>query len=108
MNDATATSDGSMRRRLRSVLTPEVISIVTVGIALGALSLNTADRITAFQAEAAADRRAFQAEAATDRRAFQAAMDQFRNRMDEFRGDIQRLGERQAHLEGQREGSADQ
>ena len=128
MNDANGASDTAMRPHSRSVLTPEVIVIVTVGIALGTLFLTTTGRIEtqldasnarldkaisesaderrAFQEQAANERRAFQSEAAADRRAFQGAMDEFRKRMDEFRGDIRRLGERQAHLEGQREGAA--
>ena len=87
--------------------------------------------------EAAAERRAFEAQAAADRRASDAKMDEFRKRMDEsraasdakmdefrkrmdesraasdakmdeFRRHMQRLGERQALLEGQREGAAQQ
>ena len=42
-----------------------------------------------------ADRRAFQTEAAADRRAFQSAM-------SDFRKEMQRLAERQSHLEGAR------
>ncbi len=40
------------------------------------------------------------------RRDSDAKMGEFRGRMDEFRGHMQRLGERQAHLEGYRDGSA--
>ena len=120
-------------RRARSVLTPEVIAVVTVGLALGALYVATTDRVVtrldnaiaesaadrrafleradadrrAFQAEAASERRAFQEQAAADRRAFQSGMDEFRKRMDEFRRDMQGLGQRQSHLEGQRQGAAE-
>ena len=67
-----------------------MIAIVGIGITLGTLLLNATGRIDSAIAEAAADRRAFQAS------------------MDEYRRDMQRLGERQARLEGQREGAARQ
>ena len=69
--------------------------------------LTATDRIGSPLDKALAERSAYQAEAAADRRAFQAEMDEFRKRMDEYRADMQRLGERQGHLEGQREGAAD-
>ncbi|MCY4548077.1 MAG: hypothetical protein OXC28_06905 [Defluviicoccus sp.] len=103
---------------IRSALTPNLIAIIGVGVALGILMLDTAGRIEsridrfiaesqadvrAFQAQAAADRRAFQAEAAADRRAHRASMDEFGKRMDEFhkRMDehhdyMQRLDERES------------
>ena len=83
-------------------------TIVGIGIALGAVLLDNTHRLDSAIAEASADRRAadakmdeFRAEAAADRRAFQASM-------DEYRRDMRRLGERQARLEGQREGAAQQ
>ncbi len=85
-----------------------MIAVVGIGVALGGLLLNAAFRIETRLdnaiAQAAADRRAtdakmdqFRAQAAADRRAADA-------RMDEFRRHMQRLGERQARIEGQREG----
>ena len=62
-----------------------IATVIAVGIALAALILRATSRIDA-------DRRAFQAEAAADRRAWQASM-------DDFRAEMQRLAERQAHIE---------
>ena len=87
-------------------------TIVGIGITLGAVLLTTTGRIEARLdsaiAEAAADRRAadakmdeFRAQAAADRRASDA-------KMDEFRRHMRQLGERQARLEGQREGTTQQ
>ena len=83
-------------------------TIVGIGIALGAVLLDNTHRLDSAIAEASADRRAadakmdeFRAEAAADRRASDA-------KMDEFRRHMRRLGERQARLEGQREGAAQQ
>ena len=99
--------------------TQETTAILGVGATLAAIIVgatihmdNRIDNITAradadrraFQAEAAADRRASDERAAADRRASDAQMNEFRTRMDEYRGHMQRLGERQARLEGQREG----
>jgi len=67
-------------------ISPELFAIVAVGTALAVLILRATSRIDA-------DRRAFQAEAAADRRAWQASM-------DDFRADMRRLAERQAHVEG--------
>ncbi|MDE0334488.1 MAG: hypothetical protein OXI64_05975 [Defluviicoccus sp.] len=69
-------------------------TMLGIGIALSALMLTTTVRIeTRLDSAIAA--------AAEDRRAFQASMDQHRR-------DMQRLGERQARLEGQREGATSQ
>ena len=92
----------------------EFLTIIGTILALGALLLTTTGRIEARLdgaiAEAGADRRAFEAkmdefraQAAADRRASETKMDEFRNRMDEYRGHMQRLGERQARVEGQHE-----
>ena len=74
-----------------------VVPVVAVGIALAVLILRVTSRLDAdrrtFQAAADADRRAHQTAADTDRRAFHAAMDAFRTEM-------QRLAERQSHVEG--------
>ena len=70
-----------------------IVSIVGVGVAvIGVSVFNTTGihaSIESLRTEAAADR----AEAAADRRAHQAAMDTFRREM-------QRLAERQSHVEG--------
>ena len=61
----------------------------------------------AYQAAADADRRAYQAAADADRRAHQARFD---TAMDAFRTEMQRLAERQSHVEGRvdgREAAAD-
>ena len=125
----------TMEAGTMSVLKPDIIAILSVGVALGLLMLTTTGRIEsqiagtnarldsaiaeaaaerrAFEAQAAADRRAsdakmdeFRAQAAADRRASKTEMDEFRKRMDEFRSDMQQLGEHQARLEGQREAGA--
>lgn len=115
-----------------NILTPELIAILSVGVALAALLFRairridtyrteaSADRRT-FQATADADRRAFQTRADADRRAFQAAMDAdrrafqvamdadrraFQAAMDDFRREMLRLAERQSRLEGLQEAQA--
>ena len=59
-----------------------------------------ADRRT-YQTAADADRRAYQAAADADRRAHQARFD---TAMDAFRTEMQRLAERQSHVEGRVDG----
>lgn len=84
-------------------LSPELIGILLVGVAILAFiaqtSSNHTDALAALKVEVATDLRVFQAEAASDRRAFQAAM-------DEFRREILRLSERQARLEAMQEAQA--
>ena len=63
-------------------LTPDVLSILGVGIALALLMLRTLARIDSYRAEASADWRAFQ------------------QGMDTFRTEMQRLAERHSKLEG--------
>ena len=83
--------------QLFAVIGSTVGSVTVVGLALAVLILRVTSRLDAdrraFQAAADADRRAFQAAADTDRRAFQAGM-------DAFRVEMQRLAERQSHVEG--------
>ena len=83
--------------QLLTIIGSTVGSVAVVGIALAVLILRVTSRLDAdrraFQAAADADRRAFQAAADTDRRAFHAAMEAFRTEM-------QRLAERQSHVEG--------
>lgn len=67
---------------MEQFLTPDVLSILGVGIGLALLMLRTLARIDSYRAEASADRRAFQAG------------------MDDFRREMQRLAERQSNLEG--------
>ena len=67
-----------------------VVPVVAVGIALAVLILRVTSRLDA-------DRRAFQAAADADRRAHQARFD---TAMDVFRAEMQRLAERQSHVEG--------
>ena len=92
---------------IRSALTPNLIAIIGVGVALGILMLDTAGRIESRLdraiAESQADVRAFQAQAAADRRAHRASMDEFGKRMDEsyqrmdeYRDYMQLLGERES------------
>ena len=104
------------------VIGSTVGSIAVVGISLAILILRNTSRLDtdrrAFQAAADTDRRAFQAAADADRRAFQAAADadrraiqaRFDTAMDAFRTEMQRLAERQSHVEGRvdgREAAAD-
>ena len=63
-------------------ITLDVIAIVAVGIALAGLIIRMTGRIDRYQTEATADRRALQ------------------TAMDAFRSEMQRLAERQSHLEG--------
>ena len=63
-------------------LTPDILSILAVGVGLAVLILRVTARIDSYRAEASADRRAFQ------------------QGMDSFRIEMQRLAERQSHLEG--------
>ena len=87
--------------QLFAIIGSTVGSIVVVGISLAVLILRNTSRLDTdrrtFQASADTDRRAFQASADADRRAFQAAMDAFRTEM-------QRLAERQSHVEGRVDG----
>ena len=83
--------------QLLTIIGSTVGPVAVFGIALAVLILRVASRLDAdrraFQAAANADRRAFQAAADTDRRAFHAGM-------DAFRAEMQRLAERQSHVEG--------
>ena len=72
--------------QLLTIIGSTVGSVAVVGIALAVLILRVTSRLDA-------DRRAFQAAADADRRAFHAAMDAFRTEM-------QRLAERQSHVDG--------
>ena len=67
---------------MEQYLTPDVLSILGVGIGLALLMLRTLARIDSYRAEASADWRAFQAG------------------MDDFRREMQRRAERQSNLEG--------
>ena len=78
-----------------------MIAVVGIGVTLGGIALNAADDIKTQIAATNARLDSAIAEAAADRRAFQASMDQHRR-------DMQRLGERQARLKGQREGTTRQ
>ena len=83
-------------------------TVLAVGFGLAGLMIRTTARLDrridndkkaadedrrTYQTAADADRRAFQAAADADRRAFQAGM-------DAFRAEMQRLAERQSHVEG--------
>ena len=74
-----------------------MIAVVGIGVTLGGLLLNAAFRIETRLDNIETRIDTASAQAAADRRAADA-------RMDEFRRHMQRLGERQARLEGQREG----
>ena len=87
-------------------MSPELIAILAVGVALGSLTValllrvdRRIDRLET-QFESRMDRLetridGYIAEAGNDRRAFQDAM-------DDFRREMQRLAERQSHVEGLR------
>ena len=72
-------------------------TVLAVGFGLAGLMIRTTARldrrIDNDKAAADADRRAYQTAADADRRAFQAGM-------DAFRAEMQRLAERQSHVEG--------
>ena len=115
--------------QLYTIIGSTVGSIAVVGVALAVLILRVTSRLDrridndkaaadtdrrTFQAAADTDRRTFQAAADTDRRTFQAAADAdrraFQAAMDAFRTEMQRLAERQSHVEGRvdgREAAAD-
>ena len=65
-----------------AILTPDVLSIIGVGVGLALLILRAIARIDSYRGEASADRRAFQ------------------QGMDSFRTEMQRLAERQSNVEG--------
>ena len=98
-------------------------TVLAVGFGLAGLLIRTTARLDrridndkaaadadrrAYQTAADSDRRAYQAAADTDRRAYQAAADadrravqaRFDTAMDAFRTEMQRLAERQSHVEG--------
>ena len=87
--------------QLYIIIGSTVGSIAVLGISLAILILRNTSRLDAdrraVQAAADADRRAFQAAADADRRATQARFD---TAMDAFRTEMQRLAERQSHVEG--------
>ena len=80
-------------------MSAELIAILAVGVALGSLTvglvLQIDRRIDRLESRLESRLDAYIAEAGNDRRAFQAAM-------DDFRREMQRLAERQAHVEGLR------
>ena len=83
-------------------MSPELIAILAVGVALGSLTVALLLRVDRRmdRLETRMDRLetridGYIAEAGNDRRAFQAAM-------DDFRREMQRLAERQSHVEGLR------
>ena len=87
-------------------------TVLAVGFGLAGLMIRTTARldrrIDNDKASADADRRAYQTAADADRRAYQAATDadrrafqsRFDTAMDAFRTEMQRLAERQSHVEG--------
>ena len=87
--------------QLFTIIGSTVGSIAVVGLTLAVLILRVTSRLDAdrrtIQATADADRRATQAAADADRRAIQARFD---TAMDTFRTEMQRLAERQSHVEG--------
>ena len=86
--------------QLYAIIGSNVVAIAVVGGVIGTFFWRTVARL---------DRRID--EAGADRRAFQAAMDDFRKEMQNTRNDfgreMQRLAERQSHLEGARSATGD-
>ena len=80
--------------QLFTIIGSTVGSVAVVGLTLAVLILRAASRLDA-------DRRAVQAAADADRRAIQARFD---TAMDTFRTEMQRLAERQSHVEGRFDG----
>ena len=76
-------------------MSSELIAILAVGVALGSLMVGLILQIDRRIDRLDSRHDAYIAEAGNDRRAFQAAM-------DDFRREMQRLAERQAHVEGLR------
>ena len=74
-------------------MSPELIAILAVGVALGSLSVGLLLRIDRRMDRLESRIDGYVAEAGNDRRSFQAAM-------DDFRREMQRLAECQAHVEG--------
>ena len=99
-----------------ATLIVSIAATVAAGAGVIVLSVNGIhSQVAAYQAQAAADRRAWQASmdafqvemrrlADADRRAWQASMEAWRDKSDRdreaFRAEMQRLAERQAHVEG--------
>ena len=91
-------------------------TVLAVGFGLAGLMIRTTARldrrIDNDKAAADEDRRTYQAAADADRRAYQAAADadrrahqtRFDTAMDAFRTEMQRLAERQSHVEGKVDG----
>ncbi len=73
----------------------ELIAMLAVGVALGSLTAGLTLRIDQRMDRLETRLDGYIAEAGNDRRAFQAAM-------DDFRREMQRLAERQSHVEGLR------
>ena len=76
-------------------MSPELIAILAVGVALASLTAALLLRIDRRIDRLEARIDGYIAEAGNARRAFQAAM-------DDFRREMQRLAERQSHVEGLR------
>ena len=76
-------------------MSPELIAILAVGVALASLTAGLILRIDRRIDRLESRLDGYIAEAGNDRRAFQAAM-------DDFRREMQRLAERQSHVEGLR------
>ena len=80
-------------------------TVLAVGFGLAGLMIRTMARldrrIDNDKASADADRRAYQTAADADRRASQSRFD---TAMDAFRTEMQRLAERQSHVEGRGDG----
>ena len=115
-----------MRATLRAVdaqFLTIIGTVLAVGFGLAGLMIRTTARLDrridndkasadadrrAYQTAADTDRHAYQAAADADRRAYQAATDadrrahqsRFDTAMDAFRTEMQRLAERQSHVEG--------
>ena len=108
-----------MRANLRAVdaqFLTIIGTVLAVGFGLAGLMIRTTARldrrIDNDKAAADADRRAYQTAADADRRAYQTAADadrrahqsRFDTAMDAFRTEMQRLAERQSHVEGRVDG----
>ena len=81
--------------QLYAIIGSNVVAVAVVSAIFGTIFWRTVARLDRRIDEAGADRRAFQARSDADRGAFQAGM-------DDFRKEMQRLPERQSHLEGAR------
>ena len=92
--------------QLYAIIGSNVAAVIVVGGLVGTFFWRTATRldrrIDNDKATADADRRAFEQRIANDKAAADADRRAFQDAMNDFRKEMQRLAERQSHVEGTR------